>query len=103
MKFINIILLFKFIFIITQIGSQQRYLDIRLFNDPFKRPNTLSRSGPREDPEVERIGPLYPYVSYTWQGDDHLILKGGGLHFFEINILTLKILEMNNLSSSGKK
>ena len=33
-------------------------------------------------------------------GDDHLILKGGGgLHFLEINILTLKMLEINNLSS----
>ena len=28
---------------------------------------------------------------------------GGGWHFFEINILTLKMLEINNLSSSGKK
>ena len=37
-------------------------------------------------------------------GDDHLILRGGGgCHFLEINILTLKMLEINNLSSSGKK
>ena len=37
-------------------------------------------------------------------GDDHLILKwGGGWHFLEINILTLKMLEINNLRSSGKK
>ena len=37
-------------------------------------------------------------------GDDHLILRGGGgWHFLEINILTLKMLEINNLSSSGKK
>ena len=28
---------------------------------------------------------------------------GGGWHFLEINILTLKMLEINNLSSSGKK
>ena len=28
---------------------------------------------------------------------------GGGWHFLEINILTLKILEINNLSYSGKK
>ena len=28
---------------------------------------------------------------------------GGGRHFLEINILTLKMLEINNLSSSGKK
>ena len=36
-------------------------------------------------------------------GDDHLILRGGAWHFLEINILTLKILEINNLSYSGKK
>ena len=36
-------------------------------------------------------------------GGDHLILRGGGgWHFLEINILTLKMLEINNLSSSGK-
>ena len=28
---------------------------------------------------------------------------GGGWHFLEINILTLKMLEINKLSSSGKK
>ena len=28
---------------------------------------------------------------------------GGAWHFLEINILTLKILEINNLSYSGKK
>ena len=28
---------------------------------------------------------------------------GGGWHFFEINILVLKKLKINNLSSSGKK
>ena len=28
---------------------------------------------------------------------------GGAWHFLEINILTLKMLEINNLSSSGKK
>ena len=27
----------------------------------------------------------------------------GGVHFLEINILTLKMLKINNLSSSGKK
>ena len=27
----------------------------------------------------------------------------GAWHFLEINILTLKMLEINNLSSSGKK
>ena len=39
--------------------------------------------------------------------DDHLILRGGGggagIFFFQINILTLKMLEINNMSSSGKK
>ena len=35
-------------------------------------------------------------------GDDHLILRGGGWQFLEINILTLKMLEINNLPSSGK-
>ena len=29
--------------------------------------------------------------------------EGGAWHFLEINILTLKMLEINNLSSSGKK
>ena len=43
-----------------------------------------------------RIGELNPL------GDDHLILRGGW-HFLEINILTLKMLEINNLSSSAKK
>ena len=28
---------------------------------------------------------------------------GGGLHFLEINILTLKMLKIKNLSTSGKK
>ena len=28
---------------------------------------------------------------------------GGGLHFLEINILVLKKLKINNLSSSGRK
>ena len=28
---------------------------------------------------------------------------GGSWHFLEINILTLKMLEINNMSSSGKK
>ena len=40
----------------------------------------------------------------TQLGDDHLILRGGGgWHFVEINILTLKMLKINNLSSSVKK
>ena len=43
------------------------------------------------------------FQSINFLGDDHLILRGGGLHFLEINILTLKMLEINNLSSSGKK
>ena len=29
--------------------------------------------------------------------------EGGGWHFLEINILVLKKLKINNLSSSGKK
>ena len=31
------------------------------------------------------------------------MLRGGGGHFLEINILTLKMLKINNLSTSGKK
>ena len=49
------------------------------------------------------INCLIPFNSL---GDDHLILKGvggGGWHFLEINIPTLKMLEINKLSSSGKK
>ena len=45
----------------------------------------------------------YFFISFKL-GDDHLILRGGGgWHFLEINILTLKMLEINNFSSSGKK
>ena len=29
--------------------------------------------------------------------------EGGAWHFLDINILTLKMLKMNNLSGSGKK
>ena len=48
---------------------------------------------------------LYYRMTCDTLGDDHLILRGGGggWHFLEINILTLKILEINNLSYSGKK
>ena len=41
-------------------------------------------------------------ISVVLLWDDHLILKGGW-HFLEINILTIKMLEINNMSCSGKK
>ena len=50
------------------------------------------------DPEFSLL-----VVKLTTLGGDHLILRGEAWHFLEINILTLKALEINNLSSSGKK
>ena len=45
------------------------------------------------------------YVTCTSAfGDDHLIPRlRGTWHFLEINILTLKILKIYNLASSGKE
>ena len=43
------------------------------------------------------------YGSEERLGDDHLILRGGGWHFFEINILTPNMLEIKNLASNSNK
>ena len=43
------------------------------------------------------------YGSEERLGDDHLILRGGGWHFLEINILTPNMLEIKYLASTSKK
>ena len=40
---------------------------------------------------------------FSLRGQPYDSEGGGGLHFLEINILVLKKLKINNLSSSGKK
>ena len=53
---------------------------------------------------VRRFFPQVTYFHFAYTiGGRPFDSEGGGWHFVEINILTLKMLKINNLSSSVKK
>ena len=88
-----------------KLENNKKYLQqniSRLVLVPQTTADFTSRITERED--RGSIPGLAIWIFRDWLGDDHLILRGGGAwHFLEINILTLKMLEINNLFSFGKK
>ena len=86
------------------------FLEINILTLKMLEINNLSRSVFQVPLSINYFsfftsGTIFPLPSLPPSlplGDDHFIPRGAW-HFLEKNILTLKMLEINNLSSSGKK